>query len=315
MKIRGEQDELAKEKAQLEGTLGSDRRLRTLVKKELLEAAAEFGDDRRSPIVARADAQAFSEVDLLVNEPITVVVSDKGWIRSAKGHDFDPASLSYKAGDHFGLAVRGKSNQPVLLLDSTGRSYAMAAHLLPSARGQGEPLSSRLNPPNGATFLGLLMGEETQPVLLASDAGYGFIANLGDLYTKNRAGKSVLTLPEGACVLPPCLFDPSSATELVAITNDGRMLVFPITELPVLGRGKGNKIIGIQSARLKQREEFMLAAAAIDGRQTIKIWAGKRFLQMRLKDMEHYRGERGRRGHKLPRGFQKVDSIEVVAEA
>lgn len=314
MKIRGEQDELAKEKAQLESTLGSERKLKTLVRKELLAAAEEFGDDRRSPLVARSEAQAFSESDLLSTEPVMVVLSAKGWIRSAKGHDLDPTSLSYKAGDSFSLAARGKSNQQVLLLDSTGRSYAIPAHALPSARGQGDPVSSRLNPPNGATFTGLLMGEESQPVLLASDAGYGFVASLADLYTKNRAGKNVLSLPEGARVLPPCLINKSEQTQLVAITNDGRMLVFPVTELPVLARGKGNKIIGIHSARLKAREEFMIALAAIDEQQTVKIWAGKRYLQMKLKDMEHYRGERGRRGHKLPRGFQKVDSIEVVSE-
>lgn len=314
MKIRGEQDELAKEKAQLEGLLGSERRLKTLVRKELLAAAEEFGDDRRSPLVAREEAQAFSEADLLSSDPVMVVLSEKGWIRSAKGHDIDPASLSYKAGDSFSLAARGKSNQNALLLDSTGRSYAIPAHVLPSARGQGDPVSSRLNPPNGATFAGLLMGDDTQPVLIASDAGYGFIASLADLYTKNRGGKSLLSLPEGARVLPPCLLGDVKDTQLVAITSDGRMLVFPVTDLPVLGRGKGNKIIGIQSARLKTREEFMIAVAAIDARQTIKVWAGKRYLQMKLKDMEHYRGERGRRGHKLPRGFQKVDSIEVASE-
>lgn len=312
MKIRGEQDELAKEKAKLEGILGSDRRLRTLVRKELVAAAEEFGDDRRSPLVERGEAQAFSEADLLSSEPVTVVLSAKGWIRSAKGHDVDPTSLSYKAGDSFSLAARGKSNQHALLLDSTGRSYAIPAHVLPSARGQGDPVSSRLNPPNGATFAGLLMGDDKQPVLLSSDAGYGFVASLADLYTKNRAGKSLLNLPEGARVLPPCILSNVEDTQLVAITNDGRMLVFPVTELPVLARGKGNKIIGIQSARLKAREEFMIAVAAIDSQQAIKIWAGKRHLQMKLKDMEHYRGERGRRGHKLPRGFQKVDGIEVA---
>ena len=314
MKIRGEQDELAKEKAYLEGILGSDRRLKTLVRKELLAAAEEFGDDRRSPIVSRAEAQAFSEADLLSSDPLTVVLSAKGWIRSAKGHDIDPTSLSYKAGDSFSLVAHGKSNQQVLLMDSTGRSYAIPAHILPSARGQGDPVSSRLNPPNGATFAGLLMGSETQPVLIASDAGYGFIASLADLYTKNKAGKTLLSLPEGSRVLPPCVIEDIEHTQLVAITNDGRMLVFPVTELPVLARGKGNKIIGIQSARLKLREEFMVAVSAITEKQTVKIWAGKRYLQMKLKDMEHYQGERGRRGHKLPRGFQKVDYIEVVSD-
>lgn len=312
MKIRGEQDELTKEKGDLEATLASERRMKTLVRKELEATAKEYGDERRSPLVERAEAQAFSETELLPSEPVTVVLSDKGWIRSAKGHDIDPAALSYKAGDKFALVARGKSQQLVMLVDSTGRSYSIPAHSLPSARGQGEPVTSRLNPPSGASFAGLLMGDDNQPVLLATDAGYGFVASLADLQSKNRAGKVLLTVPDGARVLPPSLIRDVENTQLVAVTNDGRMLVFPVTELPVLARGKGNKIIGIQSARLQSREEFMIAVAAVTTNQTVKIWAGKRFLQMRLKDMEHYQGERGRRGHKLPRGFQKVDSVEVV---
>ncbi len=312
MKIRGEQDELAKEKQHLEGILGSDRKLKNLVRKELEAAAKEFGDDRRSPLVERDEAQAYSELDLMPSEPVTVVLSAKGWIRSAKGHDIDASSLSYKAGDEFSLAVHGKSSQYVYLLDSTGRSYALQAHSLPSARGQGEPISSRLNPPNGATFAGLLMGDDQQPILIASDAGYGFVATMADLFTKNKAGKALLSLPDGARVLEPCIINNVEASQLVCITVDGRMLVFPVTELPVLTRGKGNKIIGIQTAKLKTREEFVVAAAVIQDKQAVKIWAGRRHLLMKLKDMEHYVGERGRRGHKLPRGFQKVDRIEIV---
>lgn len=312
MKIRAEQEEWMKEKDKIETLLGSERRLKTLVRKELEAAAEEFGDDRRSPIVQREEAKAFSESDLLSSESVTAVLSDKGWIRAAKGHDIDPEALSYKSGDKFSLSACGKSNQQVLLLDSTGRSYAIPAHVLPSARGQGDPVSSRINPPNGATFSGLLMGDEKQSVLFASDAGYGFVASLGDMITKNKAGKALLSLPAGARVLKPCLINDVGGTQLVAITNDGRMLVFPVTELPVLARGKGNKIIGVPGARLKAREEFVVAIAVIAGKKMIKIWAGKRYLQMKLKDMEHYIGERGRRGHKLPRGFQKVDSIEVI---
>jgi topoisomerase-4 subunit A len=312
MKIRGEQDELTKEKADLEATLSSERRMKTLLRKELEATAKEFGDDRRSPLVERAEAQAFSENELLPSEPITVVLSEKGWIRSAKGHDIDPAALSYKAGDKFSLLARGKSQQMALLLDSTGRSYSIPAHSLPSARGQGEPVTSRLNPPSGATFAGLLMGEDAQQVLLATDAGYGFVATLGDMQSKNRAGKVLLSVPEGGRVLAPRVILNAANTQLVAVTNDGRMLVFPVTELPVLAKGKGNKVIGIQSSRLQTREEFMIAVVPVTSEQTVKIWAGKRFLQMRLKDMDHYVGERGRRGHKLPRGFQKVDSVEVI---
>ncbi len=312
MKIRGEQEELAKEKDGIEKKLSSERRLKTMVRKELEAASKEYGDDRRSPIVLREEAKAFSESDLLSSDPVTAVLSEKGWIRAAKGHDIDPEALNYKSGDQFKLAVCGKSNQSVFLLDSTGRSYAIPAHVLPSARGQGDPVSSRINPPNGATFAGLVMGDNDKSILFASDGGYGFVASISDMYTKNKAGKALLTLPAGGEVLPPCIIENVADSQLVAITNDGRMLVFPVTELPVLARGKGNKIIGVPGARLKAREEFVVAIAIIHGKQMIKIWAGKRYLQMKLKDMEHYIGERGRRGHKLPRGFQKVDSIEVV---
>ncbi len=311
MKIRGEQAELGKEKANLEAILGSPRKLRNLVKKELLATAEEFGDARKSPLVERDSAQAFSETDLLVSEPVTVVLSEKGWIRAAKGHEVDAKSLSYKSGDTFHQAARGRSNQSVILLDSTGRSYALMAHALPSARGQGEPLSSRLNPPNGATFNGLVIGEPSQRILLSSDAGYGFITTLGDCYSKNRAGKAMLSLPAGARVLPPVLVDDVAESQLVAIASDGRMLVFPLADLPQLARGKGNKIIGITSAKLQLREEFVVAVAVFNSEQTLKVFAGKRHIQFKLKDIEHYRGERGRRGHKLPRGFQKVDAVEV----
>ncbi len=313
MKIRSDQKELAKEKKELESILGSARRLKSLIKKELQDVANEFGDDRRSPIVIRGEAQAFSESDLLSSDPITIVLSEKGWIRAAKGHDIDPTSLNYKAGDKYRFAAKGKSNQQAILLDSTGRSYAMAAHTLPSARGQGEPVTSRLNPPSGATIEGLFTGEESLKVLLASDAGYGFIGKLGDLYTKNKAGKAALSLPKGAKVLPPSIIEGDLENSwLVAVTNEGRMLVFPVLELPELARGKGNKIINIPSARVQSREEFVIATKVIREKQTIKVFSGKRHLGLKFKDLDHYMGERGRRGNKLPRGFQKVDDVEVV---
>ena len=283
-----------------------------MIKKELLEVAKEFGDDRRSRLVVREEAQAFSESDLLTSDPMTVVLSEKGWIRAAKGHDIDPQSLNYKAGDKFRFAARGKSNQNVILLDSTGRSYALATHTLPSARGQGEPVTGRLNPPSGASFEGLLSGDEEQRVLLASDAGYGFIGKLSDLYTKNKAGKAALSLPKGAKVLPPqsILGDIENAW-LVAVSNEGRMLVFPVLELPELARGKGNKIINIPSARVQAREEYMIAVCVVSEKQQIKVYSGKRHLGLKFKDLDHYMGERGRRGNKLPRGFQKVDNVEI----
>ncbi|WP_185234838.1 DNA topoisomerase IV subunit A [Teredinibacter franksiae] len=311
MKIRGEQSELGKERDNLAKLLDSARRLKTLIRKELQEAADEFGDDRRSPIVVRGEAQAFSETELMTSEPVTVVLSEKGWIRAAKGHDIDPTALSYKAGDSFQVAALGKSNQNTLLLDSTGRSYAIAAHTMPSARGQGEPITGKLNPPSGATIEGMLMGDEKQQVLLASDAGYGFVANLADMYTKNRSGKALLTLPKGGRVIQPQLINAIDSSWLAAISNEGRLLVFPITELPQLARGKGNKIINIPAARVLSREEFVIALVVLDQSQCLKVNSGKRHLTLKFKDLEHYCGERGRRGNKLPRGFQKVDSVEV----
>ncbi|MFC6633132.1 DNA topoisomerase IV subunit A [Microbulbifer taiwanensis] len=312
MKIRGEQAELEKERDTLTKTLDSARRLKTLIKKELLAAADEFGDERRSPIVAREEARAFSEAELLSSDPITVVLSDKGWIRAAKGHEIDPTALNYKAGDGFKFAARGKSNQPALLLDSTGRSYAIASHSLPSARGQGDPLSGRINPPSGATFEGLLMGSDEQRVLLASDAGYGFIAKLADLQSRNKAGKAMLTLPKGARVLPPCEVQNPQEALLAAVTSEGRMLVFPVSELPELAKGKGNKIVNIPSARAASREEIMVGIAVLEGSAQLVIHAGKRHTRIKISELDHYHGERGRRGNKLPRGFQKVDRIEVL---
>ncbi|MDQ2076496.1 DNA topoisomerase IV subunit A [Marinimicrobium sp. ABcell2] len=312
MKIRAEQEALAKERDKLQKILDSAVKLKNLVRKELLEVAEAYGDDRRSPLVVRSEAQAFSEKELISVDPVTVVVSEKGWIRAAKGHDIDPAALSYKAGDQYKFAVRGKTNQNVLLLDSTGRSYALAAHNLPSARGQGEPVSSRLNPPNGATFEGALMGADEERLLLASDAGYGFVAKLGDMYSKNRAGKSLLNLPKGARVLPPqALTDPQQDL-LAAVSNEGRLLVFPVSELPELARGKGNKIMNIPSARVQSREEYVLAVCVLSPGQALTLYSGKRHLTLKAGDLDHYRGERGRRGNKLPRGFQKVDRAEVT---
>lgn len=312
MKIREEQDALQKELENLQKILDSATKLKNLVRKELVAAAAEFGDDRRSPIIARVEAQAFSETELLTADPITVVISDKGWIRAAKGHDIDAAGLSYKAGDSVKFAIHGKTNQSVILLDSTGRSYAIPAHNLPSARGQGEPLSGRINPPSGATFEGALMGADNQAVLLASDAGYGFVAKLEDLASKNKAGKTLLTLPAGALVLPPQLLHNPEQALLAAVSNDGRLLVFPVTELPELARGKGNKIMNIPSARVQTREEFVVAVCVLNPNQMLTLYSGKRHITLKISDLEHYKGERGRRGNKLPRGFQKVDKVEVT---
>ncbi|MCW8195852.1 DNA topoisomerase IV subunit A [Proteobacteria bacterium 005FR1] len=312
IKIRGEQQELEKEREELQKTLGSASRLKNLIRKELLKVAEQYGDDRRSPLVVRSEAQALSETELLTSEPVTVVLSEKGWIRAAKGHDIDPAGLSYRSGDDFKSAALGKSNQFVYLLDSTGRSYALAAHTLPSARGQGEPATGRLNPPSGATFEGLVMGNDEQRLLLSSDAGYGFIAKVGDLFTKNRAGKSVLSLPKGARVLSPALVKDVDNDLVIAIGSEGRMLAFPVKDLPEMVRGKGNKIINIPSKRLQAREEYAVAITVIGENDQLVIYSGKQHLNVKRSDLEHYLGERGRRGNKLPRGYQKVNSVKVI---
>jgi topoisomerase-4 subunit A len=313
MKIRGEQNELAEERDDLEKTLGSDARLKTLIKKELESVANDHGDDRRSPIVEREEAKAFSELELTTADPLTVVLSEKGWIRAAKGHDIDPEALSYKSGDGFKLAAKGRSNQPTVVFDSTGRSYSLPSHQLPSARGQGEPLTGRINPPSGATFEALLTGVDADRYLLASDAGYGFVGRFADLQTKNKAGKAVLSLPKGAGVLQPGSVGSADETAMVAaVSNEGRLLVFPLTDLPELSRGKGNKIIGIPTPRAAAREELMVGAVVLVPGNVLQITAGKRHLKLKFSDLEHYRGERGRRGNKLPNGFQKVVAVDVL---
>ena len=311
-KIRGEQDELATEKAELELLLGSDIRLKTLVKNELKSTADEYGDARRSPLKERGEAQAFNEKDLLTAEPITVVLSDKGWVRAAKGHEIDPTTLSYKSGDKFLSSAFGRSNQNVFLQDSTGRYYSLAGHTLPSARGQGEPATGRLNLPSGALFTDVIMGADDQKVLMGTDAGYGFITKVGDLFTKNKAGKAVVSIPKGGRILQPKLVSQDDAY-IAAVSNEGRMLVFPVGDIPELARGKGNKIISIPSSRLQSREEFVVDYAVVGESDSLVVHSGKRYLLMKPKDLEHYRGERGRRGHKLPRGFQKVDRLDVDA--
>lgn len=313
MKIRGEQDELEKERDSLEKTLGSERRLKTLIKKEIMADAETYGDDRRSPVVARAEAKAFSENELAPTEPITVVLSQKGWVRAAKGHDIDAENLSYKSGDGYLMSVPGKSNQQAVFLDSTGRSYSLAAHTLPSARGQGEPLTSRLSPPANSDFIATLVGEDSDRYLLCSDAGYGFIGTFEDMQSKNKAGKALISLPSNAQVLTPVRVPNPEKAWIAAISNEGRLLVFPAADLPQMSKGKGNKMISIPSDRAAKREEIMVSAAAFSQEEQLLVHSGKRHLRLKFADLEHYLGERGRRGNKLPRGFQNVDRLEVQA--
>jgi len=311
MKIRGEQAELAQERDQLEKILASKKRLKDLIRDELIADAETHGDERRSPIVIRAEAQAISSEQMLPSEPVTVVLSTKGWVRAGKGHELDPASLSYKAGDHYCDQAKGRSNQPAVFIDSTGRSYTLAAHSLPSARSQGEPLTGRLKPPSGANFVGVLLGDNQQQYVLASDAGYGFVVTLEDLLTKNRNGKAVLKLPNGAKVLKPRVVTHYEDQFLVAVSSEGRLLIFPVAYLPTLSKGKGNKIVNIPAAKLKTREEYVVDLAILNENDSLTLYSGKRKLTIKSGDLAYYHGERGRRGHKLPRGFRRVERLEA----
>jgi topoisomerase-4 subunit A len=298
----------------LEKTLGSRQRLKTLIRNELIADAEKFGDERRSPIVERQAAQAMDETSLISAEPITVVMSQKGWVRAAKGHDIDPTALGYKSGDGFKAAAKGRSNQLAVFLDSTGRAYSLQGHTLPSARGQGEPISGRVNPPPGAIFTGVMMGAPDSLYVFASDAGYGFIGKLEDIITRNKNGKAVLSVPKGSIALPPSAVSNMETDQIVAATNQGRMLVISATELPALAKGKGIKIIGIPGAKVTSREEYVAGVVCVPEGRGISVTAGKRTMTLKAADLEHYKGERGRRGLKLPRGLQKVDAVELADE-
>ena len=311
MKIRGEQDALEKERDKLQATLGSERRMKTLVKKELQEDIDLYGDERRSPIVQRDAAQAISEADLIPSEPITVVLSERGWVRAGKGLDLDPLALNYKAGDSFQSAARGRSNRNAMFLDTTGRVYCVPAHGFPSARGLGEPISGRLKPPDGAKFLSVIMGDDDARYLFSSTAGYGFVARLGDLFSRNKSGKSVLSLPAGAQVLPAAAVNSLIDDRVCAISNTGSLLTFPIGELPEMTKGKGNKIYNIPGPKFKTGEESMVAIAVVSPSQKLRITSGKRHTTIKYRELEEYTGMRGQRGRKLPRGFQKVDAVDV----
>ena len=311
IKIRAEQDELNVEREALEKLLNSKARMNPLIKKEILAAAEKYGDDRRSAIVERGESKALLEKDLVPSEAITVVVSDKGWARCAKGHDITPESLNYKAGDEYLCSARGRSNKPVVFIDSSGRAYATDAHTLPTARSQGEPLTGRFNLTTGANFTQIIMADDEQQYLLTSDAGYGFVASFSDMVSRNKNGKALLSLPASSKVMPPQQVLNLADDLCLSITSEGRMLVFPLQDLPILSKGKGNKIINIPAARAKLREEYVTLIQIIAPEDAVTLYAGKRKLTLKVSDIEHYRGERGRRGNKLPRGLQRVDRIEV----
>ncbi|MFT4196861.1 MAG: DNA topoisomerase IV subunit A [Pseudoxanthomonas sp.] len=308
MKIRAEQDELDAERDRLIATLGSNARLRKLVKDELLADTKKYGDARRSPLVARQAAQALDETELVASEPMTVVLSEKGWVRAAKGHDVDAAGLSYREGDGLLAAVRTRSNQQVAFLDSSGRSYSTAVHTLPSARGNGEPLTGRFAPPAGASFQALASGEDTARLVLCSSHGYAFVTRFENLTGRNKAGKALLSLAPNARVLQPALLADPDGARIVAVTSAGNLLAIPAGELPELDKGKGNKLIDIPKAKLATERVVAVAAVAPGG--TLQVRSGQRTMTLSFKDLDTYLGHRASRGHLLPRGWQKVDGLE-----
>ena len=312
MKIRGEQEELNEERDGLDKTLKSASRLKTMIKNEIIEDAEAYGDERRTTLVEREAAQALDETQLVANEPVTVVLSQRGWARAAKGHEIDPLALSYKSGDSFLAAAQGRSNQLAMFIDSTGRVYSVIAHTLPSARGQGEPLSGRFKPPDGAEFCGTMIGDPDSQVLLASDAGYGFIATLSDLISRNKAGKSILRVPPGGRAVVPAPVPADCECLIAAVTSIGKLLVFEAEELPELAKGKGNKIIGIPSRKYKEGEEKLVAVAVIAEEGNLQVLSGTRRMTIKWDDLDDYYYERGRRGNLLPQGWRKVEGL--VAE-
>ncbi len=309
MKIRGEQDELGRERDRLVSVLDSKAKLRKLIKDELLADAKKFGDARRSPLVERGAAQALAETDLVASEPVTVVVSEKGWVRSAKGHDIDAAGLSYREGDALLAAVRGRSNQNVAFLDTTGRSYSAPAHSLPSARGNGEPLTGRFSPAAGASFQAIATGDGDTRLVLASSHGYGFVTRFENLCSRQKAGKAMLSLSPGARVVQPAVVSDHDTGRVVAVTSAGHLLAFPVADLPELDRGKGNKIIEIPKA--KRGTERVVAVAVVAPGATLSVKSGARSMSLSFKDLDAYLGTRGSRGGLLPRGWQKVDALAV----
>ena len=311
-KIKGEQDELEEERDLLEKTLKSAARLKTLIKKEILEDAEAYGDDRRTEIVEREAAQALDETQLVASEPVTVVLSQAGYARAAKGHEIDPATLNYRSGDTFLASAQGRSNQLAMFVDSTGRVYSVIAGTLPSARGQGEPLSSRFKPPDGAAFCGAMIGDNEQKYLLASDAGYGFIATLSDLVSRNKAGKAVLRVPAGGKAVVPAPVPRDKECLIAAVSSIGRLLLFEMEELPELAKGKGNKLINIPGPKYKSGEEKMVAAAVVPEDGHLEVYTGTRKMTIKWNDLDDYYGDRALRGTLLPKGWRKVERLAGV---
>ena len=309
MKIRGEQDELAKERDKILSILDSKAKLKKLIRDELQADAKKFGDERRSPLVQRQAAQAIDETELVPSEPMTVVMSEKGWIRAAKGHDIDASTLSYRDGDALQGAVRARSTQQVAFLDSEGRAYSTPVHTLPSARGNGEPLTGRFSPAAGTSFVTLASAEPDTRFVLASTHGYGFVTRFENLIGRNKAGKAMLNLSAGSSVLSPSVVANVATDRIVAVTSSGNLLAIAANDLPELDKGKGNKIIEIPKAKLAT--ERVVAIVAISPGQTLQVRSGQRTMGLKFNELEAYLGARATRGHLLPRGWQKVEGLSV----
>lgn len=309
MKIRGEQEELAKERDKILAILDSKAKLKKLIRDELVADAKKFGDDRRSPLVQRSAAQAIDETELVPSEPMTVVLSEKGWIRAAKGHDMDPSTLSYRDGDALLGSVRARSTQQVAFLDSEGRAYSTLIHTLPSARGNGEPLTGRFSPAPGSAFMTLASGENNTRFVLASTHGYGFVTRFENLTGRNKAGKAMLNLTSGSKVLTPAVVANPETDRIVAVTSSGNLLAIAASDLPELDKGKGNKIIDIPKAKLAT--ERVVAVVSVAPGNTLLVRSGQRTMNLSFKDLDTYLGTRATRGHLLPRGWQKVEGLAV----
>ncbi len=309
MKIRGEQDELAKERDKILSILDSKAKLKKLIRDELQADAKKFGDERRSPLVQRQAAQAIDETELVPSEPMTVVMSEKGWIRAAKGHDIDASTLSYRDGDALQGAVRARSTQQVAFLDSEGRAYSTPVHTLPSARGNGEPLTGRFSPAAGTSFVTLASAEPDTRFVLASTHGYGFVTRFENLIGRNKAGKAMLNLSAGSSVLTPSVVANVTTDRIVAVTSSGNLLAIAANDLPELDKGKGNKIIEIPKAKLAT--ERVVAIVAISPGQTLQVRSGQRTMGLKFNELDAYLGARATRGHLLPRGWQKVEGLSV----
>ncbi|HHB91983.1 MAG TPA: DNA topoisomerase IV subunit A, partial [Thioploca sp.] len=270
-----------------------------------------YRDERRSPVIEREQSQAFDKSTLISSEPITVILSTNGWVRAAKGHDIDPNSLNYRAGDKFASSAYGRNNQQVVFLDSGGRSYSALVHTLPSARSSGEPLTGRFTPANGVNFTNVLLGEPNDSYLFASSGGYGFIVKLADLYTKNKAGKAILTLPTNSKILPPLLITNLASQYYIVITSAGYLSIVSVAELPQLSKGKGVKLLNIP-AKNKDETIIILNIIELTSINAITLYSGKRHLTLKNRDIESFKCKRNKRGQKLPRGFQKIDSIKII---